>query len=243
MPAADAPMSAPARLRARLHPRLTAGGAAVQATVAAAVSRPLTWVLFVGLMFGLPLGKSVTRTLPLPPPVLGQVPPFALVTDKGETWHADRFRGRVWVAGFMTLDRLAQDNRHTALLGQIQHRFRNMGDSAQILSISIAPATDTPARLMAYAQAQHANPFIWHFVSGPTADLHETLSTQAREHRPELIEGVSLADSGYFVLVDPDLRVRGFYPPTPEGLDALVLDCALVANLYIPAAAPEGTPS
>ncbi len=50
-------------------------------------------------------------------------------------------------------------------------------------------------------------------------------------------------DTGYFLLVDPDLRVRGFYPPNQDGIDRMVVDCGLVANFYQPAQPPEGAVS
>ncbi len=235
-----APAAAPPRRRRR-RAAVAKLGARVQRTAAGALARPLTWVLFVGFMFAVPLTKTFGRELPPPPPVLGTVPAFALTNEHGEARQEQHLRGRVWIGEFMTLDQHERDHHRAQLLGEIQHRMRNMGGSAKILSISVAPASDTPLRLLAYATQQHANPYVWNFCTGETAALHDALSRLLREQHDDLLPGAMLADTGYFVLVDADLRVRGFYPPTPAGLDALIFNCGLVANLYRPAAQPEGS--
>lgn len=194
-------------------------------------------------MFALPMGRAMTRTLPPQPPVLTTVPAFTLTNENGDTRAAEQLRGRIWIAEFMALDRLPSDGARAILVGDVQHRLRNMGQSAQIMSISVAPEVDTPARLYDYARAHHANPYVWNFFTGASAELHEALSALNREQDATLLAGSTLVDNGYFVLVDPDLHVRGFYPPTPDGIDALILDCAIVANLYRPPQPSEGIAS
>lgn len=62
----------------------------------------------------------------------------------------------------------------TATLAKAQKEFLNRGEAFRVVSISIDPDQDTPARLQAYAQRYRANPD-WHFLTG---DIANTLAVQ-----------------------------------------------------------------
>ena len=51
-------------------------GATLQGAASRLVARPLFWAAFVALGLALPIANTVSRKLPPPLPVLGQVPPF-----------------------------------------------------------------------------------------------------------------------------------------------------------------------
>jgi protein SCO1/2 len=62
----------------------------------------------------------------------------------------------------------------TATLAKVQSALLKRGETFKIISISIDPEQDTPARLQAYAQRFHAS-LQWHFLTGDTAS---TLAVQ-----------------------------------------------------------------
>jgi len=62
----------------------------------------------------------------------------------------------------------------TATLAKVQSALLKRGETFKIISISIDPEQDTPARLQAYAQRFHAPPQ-WHFLMG---DAPSTLAVQ-----------------------------------------------------------------
>jgi len=217
-----------------LPPRLSIALLRTQALAAALVSRPIVWALFVGTMFALPLAKAFTRELPLPPPVLSDLPAFTLTQEGGTAFGSEMLRGHVWVAEFGRYGQDSEREARTDRLLHIQHRMRNMGETGRIVSVSVDPERDTPTQLRNYATEHNANPYMWVFLTGETAPLHEALSAGLRAHVSGLLPTSTVADSGYLVLVDPDLRVRGYYPPTADGVDRLVLDMGLIANLYEP---------
>lgn len=222
----------------RLRPALAAFGTRVQRVVAAAVSRPTTWILFVGTLWAIPLGRSLTRDLPAPPAMLGQLPAFELTTENGETLTPMSARGRMWIVQFATLDAVQDDTAWVAAHLRLQHRLRFMSDSARILTVTVDPEHDTRERLAAFSLMHRVNPAQWTMATGRTADLHAALSDELRQQRAEVPADATLATTGYFVLIDPDLRVRGYYPPDQAGMDALIADCGLIANLYEPAETP-----
>jgi protein SCO1/2 len=58
----------------------------------------------------------------------------------------------------------------TATLAKVQTELLNRKKAFRIVSISIDPEQDTPARLQAYAQRFHAQPE-WHFLTGDAANM------------------------------------------------------------------------
>ncbi|HET6146457.1 MAG TPA: SCO family protein, partial [Polyangia bacterium] len=60
------------------------------------VTHPLFWIAAVGLLFGVPLGRSVLRRAPTPPATLGSVPDFTLTDQTGHPFGTQDLRGRVW---------------------------------------------------------------------------------------------------------------------------------------------------
>src|SRR5579862_2186725 len=74
----------------------------LQSSVAKLVGSRLFWVLFTGALFALPLGRSLARTLPDAPPILGQVDPFELSDQYGHAVTTPQLRGKVWAVAFMS---------------------------------------------------------------------------------------------------------------------------------------------
>lgn len=230
--------------RLGVRSRLAASGAGVQRGVSAAVRRPWVWVVCVGALWALPLGRSLTRALPAQPAVLaGDVPAFSLSTENNTPLTTADLRGRMWIVRFAVWDSVEGDGDWSDTHLRLQHRLRNMGDSARLLTVTTDPDHDTADRLYRYARAHYANPYQWTFATGPSGDLHDALSAVLRREHPELLADSTLADSHYFVLLDPETRIRGFYPPDEVGVEHLIADCGLIANLYEPARAPEGPAS
>lgn len=62
----------------------------------------------------------------------------------------------------------------TATLAKVQETLQKRGEVFRMISISIDPEHDTPARLQAYAQRYRAPPD-WHFLTG---DISSTLAVQ-----------------------------------------------------------------
>ncbi|MFM8268567.1 MAG: SCO family protein, partial [Pseudomonadota bacterium] len=82
-------------------------------------------------------------------------------------------------------------------------------DNFRMVSVTIDPMTDTPSRLVKYANEWKADPFKWLFLTGSFSDvktlMHEGLQV------PTEVEGVELMHSSKLVLVDHLSRIRGYY--------------------------------
>ena len=200
------------------------------------IGNPLFWWVAVGLLFGVPLGRSLTRKLPAALPVLGEIPSFQTTfvagPHAGEPFNDFELRGRVWVATFIdptdpACDRLAEG------LEKFQRRARNLGDSWRVISFTPSGVDANGAR--SFFERHHPNPFRWYFmaVGAPV----ETAATQALYRSgavaPVGTRGSDVVHSKHLVaLVDRNRRIRGYYDiESTPGLDAILSDAGLLANL------------
>ena len=144
-------------------------------------------------------GPSPTATLP----VYGQMPSFQLTRENGEAFNAERMKGAIWVANFIFTRCPNQCPMMSAKFGTLQN---NLPEDTRLASFSVDPEYDTPRVLSSYAQDYHADTRRWFFLTGD----HPTIL--------RIMDAVHLgteSDPGMhslrFVLLDKQLRVRGYY--------------------------------
>jgi protein SCO1/2 len=186
----------------------------IQAAVGAAVGRPLTWAVVVALIAAWPIAWALLTPLPARLPVLGTVPPFELTAQDGGRFGSKDLAGRVWLASFM-FTRCETDCRDiTPQMARIQGRTRNLEPAFHLVSFSVDPGFDDPARLAAYARAHRASPRMWTFLTGPVDTVRNAIS-----------------DATHLVLVDGEGRIRAYYDPEDAGsVERAVRDAALLVN-------------
>jgi protein SCO1 len=202
------------------------------------VGSPLFWVLGVGLLFGVPLARSVRRQLGAAPAVLGTLPAFTLTDQTGHAFGTRELAGKVWVSDFI----FTACQEACPLLSQrmqdIARRTKNLGPDFHLVSISVDPDRDTPPRLAEYAARYAANPVRWSFLTGPAAAIEDAVTGgfkigMGKEAITPDGGGPSFFEIFHgenLVLVDRDLRIRGYFPATVEGLDRLVEAIGRVVN-------------
>ena len=128
--------------------------------------------LFVaGLALALGLAVAARAMRPHPPlPVLGQIPDFRLIDQRGAAFTTAQMRGHVTVVDFIFTHCPASCPRLTARMGELQARLASDRSDARLVSISVDPENDTPAVLADYGAKAHADPARWTFVTGPYND-------------------------------------------------------------------------
>lgn len=143
-----------------------------------------------------------------PLPVLGTVPRFELTDQSGAPWASTRMDGKVWVANFVFTRCPTICPTFTAKMASIQ---KQSGDDLQLVSFSVDPEFDTPEKLLAYAQKFHATPR-WSFLTGERANVEAVV---VKGMMQPMVKGdgslMSVGHGSYFVLIDPQQRIRGFY--------------------------------
>lgn len=199
-----------------------------------AVGRPAAWVAALLLVSSWPVVWALRAPLPPPPPVLAEVPAFALRDQDGEPFGSADLAGRVWIASFLFTRCETVCPGVTRELARLQGRLRNLEPALHLVSFSVDPGHDTPERLAAYARAARASPRMWTFLTGDAEVIRRTVERGLRVHAgadPADPSPAGISHGTHLVLVDGAARIRGYYDPgEPDALDRLVRDAALLVN-------------
>jgi protein SCO1/2 len=205
--------------------------------VARLVGSPVAWALVFGVLFGLPLVRSVRRRLGAAPAVLATLPAFTLTDQAGRTFGTRELAGKVWVADFIFTACQEACPLMSTRMQELGRRTKNLGPDFHLVSISVDPDRDTPARLAEYAARYGANPVQWSFLTGPAAAIQDT----ATEGFKIGVDRTAVTPDGgqtfweifhgeHLVLVDRQLRIRGYFTTSPEDMNRLVEAIGRVAN-------------
>jgi protein SCO1/2 len=184
------------------------------------VRRLLLWgVLVLGLL-GVALAAGWSRLAGSPsPPVLGQVPPFALTNRDGRPVTLKTLAGAPWIADFVFTRCAASCPLMTARMAKLGKDLP-AGENVRRVSFTVDPLHDTPEVLARYAETFQATPD-WLFLTGPEPDLHR-LSREGFKLAVDIPKGDSgstqeaILHSTRFVLVDGQGRIRGYYDGEDE---------------------------
>src|SRR6267378_3124758 len=142
--------------------------------------------------------------------------------------------GRVWVASVIFTRCETGCPAITRQMARIQGRTRNLEPAFHLVSISVDPEFDDPARLTAYARAYRASPRMWTFLTGSVETVRHTVvrglrvgigGDAKRPEEPDISHGTHL------VLVDGEGRIRGYYDSDgADVVERVVRDAALLVN-------------
>lgn len=147
---------------------------------------------------------------------LGTVPAFSLIDERGQAFTEEALRGHPTVVNFI-FTRCDTVCPVTAMkMQKLEEKSRDRrGAAVKFLSISVDPAHDTPEKLAAFGARYKADPARWRFVTGEPAHIKQLVEDTFMS--PMDVEGKTssgapnIVHSGYFMLVDGDLQIRGVY--------------------------------
>lgn len=201
---------------------LASGGSAA-APAAQRIAARLTgsvwfWAVLVVALFAVPVYRSVTRPLPAAPPVLGDLPAFALTDQQGKPVTAESLRGFVVLAEFVSAARFAEKPTAAAALVR---RMRNTGGSVRVVSFVDAPPGTPP---WCDAEAARAALPRWIHASGGLAAFEA-----AARKASGLPDDLPLW--GRLLLVDARGRIRRVAVPLKPELDQLMRDTGFLVNM------------
>ena len=139
-----------------------------------------------------------------PLPVLGEVPAFQLIDQHGKAFHRTELDGHIWVADFIFTTCPGPCPLMSSKLHAVQ---KATPSGVKLVSFTIDPAHDTPAKLAAYSRNFAADDTRWSFLTGSTA----TLNALASDAFHLGTVGDNLEHSTRFVLIDGKGRIRAYY--------------------------------
>jgi protein SCO1/2 len=161
-----------------------------------------------------------------PLPDLGSVPEFALIAEDGTGFGTAQLRGAPWIADFIYT---RCPGPCPALTTQVARLQKRLPPSFKLVSFTVDPDRDSPAALKAYAARFGAEPGRWRFLTGKRAVLRSLAQDGFKLPVVDEDRGL-IGHSLKIALVDPDLRVRGYYDgDDAEALRRLERDAASFA--------------
>jgi len=181
----------------------------------------------------LSLGKNRYKRLPIWGPHEVRAPgdtlwhrlptDFVLINQDSMPFTADSLRGYIHVADYFFTRCPGICPRLSSAMQMLQGRLDGKASRVRLVSYTIDPEYDRPAILREYARRYGADPRRWTFVTGPDTILYR-LAVKGYLIPVDKSADTTQGELGYvhsdmLVLVDPDLRIRGFY----SGLDSLQL--------------------
>jgi protein SCO1/2 len=167
--------------------------------------------------------------------VLGTVPDFAFTDQTGRPVRAADLRGRVQVANFIFTRCPTVCPTTTLKMQRLGERLAEHADAVHLVSFSVDPEHDKPPVLAAFASRYRADPARWKFLTGPPAAVRSAVEEGFRiavDRGVELADGTpNIVHGTHFVLLDRQLRIRGYYDSDDTGrLDQLVADAEVLAQ-------------
>ena len=158
---------------------------------------------------------------------------FSFLNQEGKKISLDDVRGQVFVAEyfFTTCGTICpimnQQMQRVAQAYATENDFR-------ILSFTVDPKTDTVEQMKRYATAHGADAKKWYFLTGTQEKLYALARKSFFVLKPAEAEnqgdvGSDFIHTNNFVLVDKQLRIRGYYDGTnPKEIEGLIKDIALL---------------
>jgi protein SCO1/2 len=191
------------------------------------VGRPAFWVAFFALVFALPLGRALLRPPPEPLPLLGALPPFHLVESDGVPMGSSELGGHVYIASFLFTTCGSACPMIARKVSAMQKRIAGAEGGVLLVSFTVDPERDTPARLAEFGRAYGRNPRLWKLLTGPRADLEPLIT---RGFKVAMGKPGEMAHTEKVVLVDTGGQIRGYYDLDPAGVDAVLHDAGRLIN-------------
>ncbi len=193
------------------------------------VRRAILRGLALGLLLGAAVGLAqlaMERFRPAPPlPVFGSVPAFQLTDENGRAFGSSDLAGRPWVAGFVFTSCTDTCPLITARMAALARRE----PALQLVSFTVDPARDSPAKLLDYGRKAGADFARWSFLTGPAQRLQDLVTHGFKLTMlggdPKAGEGDVVHDER-LVLVDGQGRIRGYYDNDADGSKRLARDAA-----------------
>jgi protein SCO1 len=143
---------------------------------------------------------------------------FAFQNQFGDTITLDDVKGKVFVVEYFFTTCGTICPRMTEQMTRVQKYFHG-NDEFKILSFTVNPDYDDVDVMFEYAEKHGAVQGQWHFLTGSKEELYKLARTSFFVLKPA--EAPYLGDAGSdfihtnnFVLVDQQLRIRGYYDGT-----------------------------
>lgn len=167
-----------------------------------------------------------TDAAPVERPVLFPAPRFALTNQDGQPVASEQFKGHPYVAAFIFTNCAGTCPTMSNQMAKLQSAIADA--DVKLVSFTVDPVRDTPAKLKAYAQRYQADERRWTFLTGTKPQI-DAVTKGFKVSVLDPAAGDQVIHSERFFLVDKDGNVRGTFSGTND--DAMKELAAAVAKL------------
>ena len=163
-------------------------------------------------------------------PRYGEVPAFALRDAAGQPFGTAQLDGRPWVVDFIFTTCPEICPRMTEDMSRLQTWLVNraLDGKVRLVSVSVDPDRDTPAKLRAYAEQFHARPGTWTFATGSQQAIEDAVvhgfKIAVSREKDDSQDGFAIVHGTKFVLVDGKRQIRGYYDTSDAAAMAKLRD-------------------
>lgn len=154
---------------------------------------------------------------------------FSFTDQNGKTITQNDVKGKVFVAEYFFTTCGTICPKMTEQMERV-HKAYKSNSKVAILSFTVNPEVDTVEQLNRYAQKHGADSKSWHFLTGEKEKLYALARKSFFVLKPAETEnqgdvGSDFIHTNNFVLVDKQMRIRGYYDGTStEEVDHLIHD-------------------
>ncbi len=158
---------------------------------------------------------------------------FSFTDQLGKKFGSKEVKNKIYVAEYFFTTCGTICPKMNLQMHRVHQEFKK-NSNFEILSFTVDPETDTVQQLFSYAEAHDANHQAWHFLTGNKTDLYNLARKsyfvlKPAETRNQGDIGSDFIHTQYFVLVDKQARIRGYYDGTDEKkVDLLIHDIHLL---------------
>lgn len=198
--------------------------------------RLLTWmfvILVLAVIPGILIPSFACRSQSRDIRDWGVLPHFKFTDENGHEFTDEALRGHPTFVSFLFTRCDSICPVQTAKMQLLQEQ--TFGTDIKLVSFSVDPDYDTPARLEAYARRFQANPDRWRFVTGPADQMKQLVTGSfmiAMDNDARPGEVPNIAHQNVFMLVDSELHLRGSYDANDMAdLDRLQQDARYLARV------------
>jgi protein SCO1 len=143
---------------------------------------------------------------------------FSFLNQEGKQISLADIKGSVFVAEYFFTTCGTICPAMNKQMQRVQKAYLN-NEQVKILSFTVDPEVDTVAQMKNYADGHGAKAGKWHFLTGDKDKLYRLARTSFFVLKPAEAQNLGDAGSDFihtnnFVLVDKELRIRGYYDGT-----------------------------
>lgn len=143
---------------------------------------------------------------------------FSFLNQDGQTIRLADVKGSVFVVEYFFTTCGTICPAMNKQMQRVQNAYMN-NNQVKILSFTVDPDIDTVAQMKNYAEGHGAKTGKWHFLTGDKDKLYDLARKSFFVLKPAEAENQGDANSDFihtnnFVLVDKELRIRGYYDGT-----------------------------